>query len=321
MSNDSNMRVWVGDLDGYIDIGAISASNSLEDQEEEIEEALIEIGEIALFAGKTVSSRALYSRGVNSDKWRWAQHSAQKSLGQAQTRSEIEAAFLKAIIDYGRRYAIARYATFEGLSYSSAITATFPHGIRALLYKYMVSEPLLADRTQRIEIQKTLQHARSAPDLTAYERAGEIRKGLHYLAIAAGGPEGHLCLDRDGMREMLSLCRLHFLALECRARSVSELQKMKFRYELAHIEASRECDKGQVLSGKYIQNWKMRHQHPLFFFFPYCIRNALARATFQDIEGTTPFDRKTAVNELALTICGIELMQTKAKKGRTVRND
>lgn len=320
MSNDTeDMLVWVGDLDGYINIDEISREYEDEQKQYLLDADLDTIGDITLFARKAITSRTLMSRGVDPDTWRWTLHGAETSLGNAETAAEVEAAFLKAIIASGRRYAIARYAHLENLSYSSAITATFPHGIRALLYKYMVGEPPLADHSQRKAIQGPFHRAVSASDLTAYDRAGLVRQCLYDLAIAATGPEGHLRLDRNGTREILSLCRLHFLALECHVQSISELQKLNHRYELARTATGQEFSEGQVLTGKYIRNWRMRHMHPLTFFFPYAIRYALSRAIRQATEAKMPSDRPTAVNELALARCGINLMHATAKQNRSDR--
>lgn len=320
MSNDTDMRVWVGDLDGYVDIAAISREYEREQRQDALDKELDRIGDIALFAGKSVSSRTLFSRGVNPENWRWAQHVAETFLGHAETKAEIEAAFLKAVIAIGRRHAVARYAHLENLSYSSAITATFPHGIRALLNQYMAGEPTLADPYRRKVVPRIFHSAISAPGLTAYDRAGLVRQSLHQHAIATEGPKGHLRLDRDGMRDMLSLCRLHFTVHECHVRSISEFQALNRRYELARTATARECDQGQAMNGEFIRNWRMRHLHPLTFFFPYSIRNSLSRAVLHATVSRTPPDRTTAVNELALARCGLALMRQKAK-GRSTRNE
>jgi hypothetical protein len=316
MSNDDGLTIWVGDLNGYINVD-FSDEYEHELKELALEREMDEIGDISLFAGKAISSRVLLSRGVSPDRWRWAQHHAEKSLADAKCKIELELRFVENVNAMGRRYAVARYARFEGLSYSTALTATFRHGLRALLYQYIAREPLLGDSKQRPVIQKSLSHAIAADGLTAYDRAGKIRQTLHDIAILNHGPEGHLCLDKDGVKEILSLCRLHFSVLECDVHSLLMLQELDRLYGRARIEAGNGSDQGQAITGKYIRNWKMRHLHPLTFFFPYSLRNAVARGILQISEDPGSFDRCRIVNELALAHCGMGIMRENAKVWHT----
>lgn len=313
MSNDKNLRIWVGDLDGYINIDATSYANELEEEQDILDDSLDGVGDIVLLAGQTISARELMVRGVAPPQWRWAQHEAERYILKAKTTDEIETAFLKAVITSGRRYAVARYACLERLSYDSAITATFPHGIRALLYQYMVGEPSLADISQRKAIQRALHQAASTSGITAYERTALVRDCLHEQARVAAGSGGHLQLNKDSIRNILSLCRLHFSILECHVQSTSKLDELVRLYDLARVTTAKQRGQDKTITGKYIRNWKLQHLHPLIFFYPFCIRNSLARLTFQNARAMTSFDHITAVNELALVLCGINLMRAGAK--------
>lgn len=336
MSNDTDSQIWIGDLDRYIDIDAISYaneldeeqdalgqpldiddisySNGLEEKQDVLYQPLDENGNILLFAGQAITERELMVRGVTPRQWRWAQHEAETSILKAKTTGEIETAFLKAVITSGRRYAVARYARLERLSYASAVTATFPYGIRALLYQYMAGEPSLADISQRKAIQRALHQAASISGITAYERTALVRDCLHEQARAAAGSGGHLQLNKDGVGNILSLCRLHFSIFECHVQSTSKLDELFRLYDLARATTAKQRGQDYTITGKYIRNWKLQHLHPLIFFYPYCIRNSLARLTFQNARATTSFDHITAVNELALVLCGINLMCTEAKR-------
>ena len=313
MSYDTDMSIWVGDLDGYINIDAISRANELEAEQDALEADLDNLGDITLFSNQAISSRRLHSRGVNPEQWRWMLHRAEKSFGQVDTQEDIERAFLKATMSVVRRYAVARYAGFEGLAFSSAITAIFPYGIRALLFSYMAGEPSLSDRSCRKEIQRTLHLAASTPNLTAYDQTGLVRRSLHKLAIDAAGTDAHLKLDKDRMRSTLSLLRLYFANLECQVSSASELQEMQFRYEAARAAEKQGFDTSQKLTGKRIQNWRLRSLQPLTFYFPFSVRHSLKRLLNQDESSARSMDCQTAVNELALTYCEIELMRGRAK--------
>lgn len=327
MSYDTGMSVWVGDLDGYINIDAIDFANKLEAEENarEVEQDPLEVeqdpleadldnlDDITLFSKQSISPRTLYSRGVNPEQWRWMLHRAEKAFGQLDTQEDIERAFLKATMSVSRRYAVARYARFEGLSFSSAITAIFPHGIRALLFSYMAGEQSLSDRSCRKEIQRTLHLAASTPNLTAYDQTGIVRRRLHKLVVDAAGKDAHLKLEREKMRSTLSLLRLHFANCECQVSSVVELQEMYFRYESARLAEKKGFDTSQRFTGKRIENWRLRSLQPLTFFFPFSVRNSLKRLINQEASSACSIDHETSVNELALTYCEIELMRKRAK--------
>lgn len=315
MSYDNNPghQIWVGDLDDHINLDEIFASVDAEERDCKLNQDLDEIGDIVLFSGRAISSHGLISRGITPERWRWAKHEAEKRLGTAKDSAEVESAFVNSSIGMGRRYAVARYSKLERLSFSSAITAIFPHGIRALLYQYMGTEPLLANPISRKIIQDTIYKALSEKDSTAYYKTGLIREKLHDIAIANGGSGQQLHFEKNAMRVMLSLCRLHFSILECQVSSISEIHELNNKYILARRVESKKESKNSAPTGKFLKNWRMRHLHPVIFYFPYAIRYSFARLICEAIDGGIPTDRATAVNELALMHCGIELMRHTAK--------
>ncbi len=306
--------VWVGDLDGYVDIGEIDRANQLEAEQYALEADLDGLGDIRLFSNQTISSRKIHSRGVNPEQWRWMLHRAEKSLGQMDTQKEIEKAFLTATMSAVRRYAVARYAGFERLSYSDAITAVFPHGIRALLFSYMAGEHSLSNSYYRRKMQRTLHLAASTQNITAYDRAGIVRRGLHDLANDEANTNDCPKLDKSRMRNILSLLRLHFSNRECQVQSSVELREMHIRYEAARAAERQGFDTTQLVTGRKIQNWRLRSLRPLTFYFPYSVRHTLKRLMNQELSSGVSIDCKAATNELALIYCEIELMRTRGKE-------
>lgn len=314
MSYGTDMMIWVGDLDGYINIDAINRENDLEKKKHALNAELNALGDVSLFSNNSISYLELHSCGVNLEQWRWTLHRAEKSLGQMDTDEQIEKAFLKATMSAVRRYAVARYAAFEGLSFESAITAIFPHGVRALLFSYIAGEPLLSDTSCRKEIQLALHLAASTKNITAYDRVGLVRRRIHELAINHAGSEAHLKLDKNRMRNILSLLRLYYTNLECQVQTVAELLEIQLRYEAARTAEKRGLYTSPIITGKKIKNWRLRFLQPLTFYFPYSARHALKRLTDQPPSRTGPMDKKTAANELALIYCGIELMRKHRNK-------
>lgn len=142
MSESNDNRVWVGDLDDYM-YYQFDSDDEHEDQKELLEiDEIGEIGELQLLAGKTISERQLYQKSISPSEWRHALHQAEMTIGFGSLRAHQNAGedtdssvirFLKGMLDLGRPYAVARYARWEHLDYPSALTATLPHGIRALV--------------------------------------------------------------------------------------------------------------------------------------------------------------------------------------------
>jgi hypothetical protein len=153
--------------------------------------------------------------------------------------------------------------------------------------------------------------ANAATDLTAYHRTAIIRSAIHKSAIDAHGLMGHLLLDSERMRNILSLTRLYYCVCEIRVQSVSELNHLEFRYEddrAAVKHGGAGAPSGMV---RQIRNWELRHLHPLTYLYPYSIRNAIHRAR-EPISTDDETNRIAAINELAMARCQIMLMRIKA---------
>lgn len=265
MSNDDGLHIWVGDLDGYIDV-----EFPIEDDEENLEtpaqlereieleleqmrerqKRLVfetEVGDIFLFSGRSITSKTLLSRGLTPERWRWAQHNAENALGDAKDSSELDRLFVNKINAMGRRYAIGRYARWEGLSFDVALTATFPYGLKALLHQYLAREVSLANIPEGSTIQEFLlqaEHLRGSGKHgdrpTAYERTSVIRQALHEFALLARGAGGHLQLNKESMRTILSLCRLHFSVSECNVSRLKDFKVLHRRYGKLRSDARNE---------------------------------------------------------------------------------
>lgn len=136
MSENHDNRFWVGDLDGYMSY-YFDSDDEHEDQEELL--GINEIGELQLLAGKTISARQLYKKGISLSVWRHALHQAEMTIGFGYPKTPPEAganidslgiSFVKGMLNLGRPYAVARYARWEHLDYPSALTATLRRASR-----------------------------------------------------------------------------------------------------------------------------------------------------------------------------------------------
>lgn len=329
------MKVWVGDLDAYIDIDAINRANQREAEEERLEHELDEIGDLPLLVGKATSARHLNWKGISPSDWRHAVHQAEMTISTAPSGGLLhtssggespEGRFLRAMLDLGRSYAVARYARWERVDYPSAITATLSHGIRALVNQFLVAEGIPRSQRSDEQIRSALGNCKQS-GIIAYRRAGMLQAAIHRIADETPGHPGGATLDRGRTRTVLALARLHFSVVELRAATVSDLHALLARYDVER-EAARSDQTRTMSSGRTIRAWRLRHVRPLLDLYPYAIRHSLARAVAnlpagdQAVEspilsGTGGvFSRTALVNELALAHCGI-LRMRRAGRDRT----
>jgi hypothetical protein len=320
MSNCSGLSIWVGDLDCYINIDAICAENEREAEEAALELELDEIGEIRLLAGKSTSARYLNCNDITPSDWRYAVHQAGMLIGSESEAislhgqvkwKDIEGQFIRAMLKLGNSYAVARYAKLERLDYSSAITATLPHGIRALINQFLIAEGISRSTSADGRIRAVLTGGHSIP-MTAYRRTGMLQAALHAMADGRSDHPGGVSLDRERTRKILALARLHVSTQELRLSSVAELEKLSVAYtcDRQTLGAEREL---LIENRRSIRNWRLRHIRSLLEFYPFSIRHGLERATRSD-----QFDRVAIINELALAQCGV-LRLRRAGRNRTRR--
>lgn len=312
MSESNGGSVWVGDLDRCISIDFDSANERVAKQEL-LQLELDEIGDLELLAGKTTSARQLNTNGINPAEWRHALHQSEMTIGfrsdklhqhvDKDTDSPVSR-FVKGMLDLGRPYAIARYTRWERLDYPTALTATLPHGIRALVNQLLSSEAIPRSRDVDASIKATLEPS-GMGRMSAYRRSGLLQSALHQIADHTPTHPGGTKLDRDRMRAMLALARLYFSTIELRLASIDELRSLLSIYQAERAIAQRD-DERITANGRLIRAWRLRHIQPLVYLYPYSIRHGLKRALEHEV---TYYDRKALVNELALAHCGIFRMR------------
>lgn len=316
MSNDSGMSIWISDLDGYINPGYINLMNELGEREQENDQLrsdLIEMGDISLLAGKKISAQYLFQKNLSASEWYHSLHLAEMSIGQETNQSYQESAgssttpetlYVKKILELGRQYAIARYSHWENIDYQSALTATLPYGIRALINQFLISEKII--RTQSVEQKiRDILNPRKIDGMIAYDRVGLLQQFIHQIADTTPSHLGSLQLGREKMRVLLSLTRLHFSTAELKLKSINELQSLLTTYDTKRQIAELNSDHINR-SGRYIKKWQLRHIQPLINLYPYTIRHSIKRAISHK---ESEFDRNTLINELALTHCEIIRMR------------
>ena len=303
---------WYRYMDPRFDIDFDHANERAAEREfSELE--LDEIGDLELLAGKAISARQLYNNMIAPSEWRHALHQSEMTIcfsspkllqDEGEGTDSLVTRFVKGMLDLGRPYAIARYARWERLDYSSALTATLPHGIRALVNLLLASEAITRSRDADASIRAVLGPS-GMGGMTAYRRTGLLQAALHRIADDAPTHPGGIKLDRNRMRAILALARLHFSTIELRLTSIEELRSLLSTYEAERAIAKRN-DARITTNGQLIRSWRLRHVQPLLNLYPYSIRNGLKRALEH---GIANFDHAVLVNELALAHCGIFRMR------------
>ena len=312
MSSFEDDCIWVGDLDGYISISAISEDYAREKEEEKLQAELDNIGEIFLLNSKAISSHLLYERGIGPYEWDWAIRQAEKRLRPPLSNQELEQTLLRAFLSLGRPYAIARYASWEKVPYLSAQTASLPLGLRALLFQYLSGQNCHLPHQHSSLIRSVLEKATKTPDVTAYNRTSMVQSLIHHIAQETKGRGGVDYLDREATRIMLSLTRLYFSVLEIKFDTFADMSELCARYAGRREAEKHSSSPSPPTKQIYIRNWRMRHLRPLTDFFPFAIRYGLERG-IRHVELNKALTKEIAVNELALAQCAIFLMRGKRK--------
>lgn len=308
--NYDDEMVWVGDIDGHINISAIGREYEQEKAEAALDAELDTIGEIALLNGKVISSYAINERGISPSEWRWANFQAEQALCNTLSNSALEHGLVRALLSLGRPYAIARYAKIESVAHPSALAASLPLGFQALLHQFFIGQGIQSVPRIGNRIRSVLRKLTSLTDENAYGRTSMVQSLIHEIAEEADGYGGAISLDRKATRTMLSLARLHFSVAEINLISFSQLAELSDLYAKAREAEKIREPEDQSMNTRYIHNWRLRHLRPLTEYFPFSIRNSFMRGadhTNLDKE----LSREIAINELALSHCGLLLMRNR----------
>lgn len=302
--------IWVGDIDGHINLSAIIRANEEQEKEEALRVDLDTVGELLLLNGMAISSYTVGERGISRSEWHWSKHKAEKALGSSPSSETLEHALVRALLSLGRPYAIARYAKQEAVPHSSALAASLPLGFRALLNQFIVGQGIHLDQQTSNRIGFRLQAISNVADATAYTRTRMVQSLLHEVTRDALGCGGVESLDREATRTTLSLCRLHFSIAEASLSSFAQLSELLEEYaEAREAEKHRRSDT-IMMNRQYVDNWRLRHLFPLTNYYPFSIRTSLARG-LQHCAARTPLTREVAVNELSIAHCGMILLRNK----------
>ena len=317
MSNcsHSSEMIWVGDLDGFIDLDEIGRDYIREQEEAERREEYEDIGRIYLFNEDSILPYSLSDKRISAAEWRWAKHQSERKIISSISNKELEKGVVRTLLSLGRPYAIARYAKWESVPYPSALTASLPLGFRALFFQYLTGQGLHQPEKFNGRIRDALNEAVNLVDITAYHRTSIVQSVVHEIANETNENGGLESLDREATRTMLSLARLHFSIAEINLDSFADMEKIYSMYIRERESENSKEDNNVPMGRRYVHNWRLRHLRPLTDLFPFSIRHALERGISQ-LELNGKLSREICVNELALAHCEMLRMKKSYKKVR-----
>lgn len=305
MYRDDDERFYVGELDTWLSYESLhdGSRTSHYKIEAQNERKNIAVTGQRLFNGKVLRRRDFEWRGIEIGIWETYLSEAELALKAVSSAEDCSTAFLSHLIRVGLSYSTQRYSRMEGVPSLSAKVAILQYGFKALLYEYLDTEPSLRTGSAKSAVSDALQAALRATDEISYDRVSIVARAI---SLQNSGRRG---LDREALRKILSLGRLHFLYREVQGLSAGNVLRLIHQYDTARCKLSQEWE----LRPDGIKNWRMRHLHPIWFYFPRSLRDSIHRLVSQCTATDNNLDIQECINELTLIYCERHVMRRHAK--------
>ncbi|MFA0553875.1 hypothetical protein AB4538_23850 [Vibrio lentus] len=170
-------------------------------------------------------------------------------------------------------YMANRYCRYENLSKDYAEVAMQKNVLKDIAFVHATN----------LGINLTLKHIKkldeivmdiynNTPRYSVYNRVGTLQHFLHECTLEQGKKID--CLDRDVMRKLLSLCRLHIAISDIRKKNIDLIMDELIKNNLDSNKNSL-TPYVSKLNRQYITNWKQRHLRSLLHFCPLVERQIL----------------------------------------------
>lgn len=215
--------------------------------------------------------------------------------------SKLEPLFLKGILENGKEYAIKRYIFLEKIPLQLAIIASYPQGIIPLLYSFFVENNTPITHASKQRVTSTISLVRKDKSLTAYKKTGIIQELIHSVVESTQGSEQISLINKNEVRKILSLTRLHFSLAE-----INNLNTIEISQKLQTYSSYRESpDESRVKylrpGARFIKNWSHRHSHSILFYYPRYSREIMGRLINHVKLESNPPSLEELVNELSIS--------------------
>lgn len=297
-------HIYIDDLDDDSSIDSIISSNerAAEDHRAWQYERL---GSIELLAGKSLSPFRLSRHDVTVEQWGFELYRAHRYLRGLSAWRSLEPLLLRQLLSAGQAYAIRRYAKEEKIAILLAMTAALPYGIQALMSQFLFRQGLVLSSAQSRQLSSAWKTTSVADNLTAYGKTGRIRGELFAIIDQICGPHASTILPREETRQILSLMRLNFSVAEMKNSGFARFDRLESLY-IAERQNFLEKEKSPSFMG--IRKWQQRHLRPLLFYYPFALRQAIARGRKQAKMCEDPSLPERVANEVALAYCSLSNM-------------
>ncbi|EGX6964349.1 hypothetical protein JGJ17_003592 [Vibrio alginolyticus] len=182
-------------------------------------------------------------------------------------------------------YIANRYCQYESLSKDYAEVAMQKDVLKDILFVHATD----------LGINLTLNHIKKLDEIvldaynnknrnSVYNRVGTLQRFIHQCSLDEGKQIDYL--DREVMRKLLSLCRLHIAISDVRKKNIDLIkgELIQNNFDSKHNSS---VPYVKMLNRKYIQHWKKRHLRSLLHFCPEAERWTLKEL----INLKQPFDK------------------------------
>ncbi|MGR5318500.1 hypothetical protein [Vibrio sp. PNB22_2_2] len=170
-------------------------------------------------------------------------------------------------------YISHRYCRYEGLSKDYAEVAMQKHVLKDIVFVHAAD----------LGIKFTLNHIKNLDAIalniynntnrnSVYNRVGTLQRFLHECVLDNGKQVEHL--DREVMRKLLSLSRLHIAISDIRKKNIDLIKDELLQN---HLDSKKNAPTNYVemMNRQYIKNWNKRHLRSLLHFCPQVEREIL----------------------------------------------
>ena len=179
-----------------------------------------------------------------------------KITAHAKNPSELIDTTLRLVVSKILKSAVSKYCQLENLSNTFTDCSWDKASFESIFSQYLMALGINFGVKQRDELKKLLDSVfRNTRELSIYDRVGLLRDFVVSL-------ESTQKLDKELMRQLLSISRLFINVIEFKSQSPNYLYK-QIQLMKAEEERERMLSLPSYRGKKFIKNWKVRHLRSL----------------------------------------------------------
>ena len=193
-----------------------------------------------------------------------------RSVSGVATNEGVREKSIRMLLKFSEDFMVARYAKTENLSYEYIVVAKETQGLKLIIYSFFsgIGNIRLDNQLSNTVESFAERIYRNTAEKIVYYRVQDVQVFLHRCVERVHGPDAVANLPVEGMRKMLSACRLHLSLFDQREKSLSyNITQMKASADAYQGEMRREYVAVLQPTGKtHMSRWKARHMKTLMYF-------------------------------------------------------